>query len=435
MSVNRVELRTALFAMAEVSWEDQNGTSHDETAKFEDKSPSGACLRVKTPIGVGSKVKIRWRWEVFSGVAKYCRPDGVEYVLGIQRNGKDQVQTSPVRNDPIREGVASNVHRILAEKIQSGPKQQEGNSNGVPASPKPETVPIVRSAPAPALVPKAVLDHGTDAKDNPRVSQPQEIGSPKGSELQTQQLSSGKERTPMSSKWLDTALGRQKQDAPNGNGTGVTVPGDRAQAESAPAGKGRAEAGPADRMQANAGGKGVAKPYGDLQSMEDIYRAAGIMNPRMGYSVSKVVEMLNSDHIRGLSNDAKRAAVLMALDAAGISIEEVLRDAALRKDALSAYEAGQRKQFEEYWTRKIEGNAQIQAEMDRVTAQHLERINRNVEEVAEEKAAFARWQTMKQREAEQISEAVKLCSTPSPSEPPREPVMAHSGVGPTVKTS
>jgi hypothetical protein len=239
----------------------------------------------------------------------------------------------------------------------------------------------------------------------------------------------------MSTKWLDTALGRQKQDAPNGNATGVTIPGDRAHAEAALTGKVRAEAAAADRMQANAGGKDHAKPYGDLQSMEDIYRAAGIMNPRMGYSVSKVVEMLNSDHIRGLSNDAKRAAVLMALDAAGISIEEVLRDATLRRDALSAYETGQRKQFEEYWARKIEGTTQIQAEMDRVTAQYLERINRDLEEVAEEKSAFARWQTMKQREAEQISEAVKLCSKPSPAEPPSEPVLAHSGAGANVKTS
>jgi hypothetical protein len=435
MSVNRAELRTALYAMAEVSWEDQNGTSHDETARFEDRSVSGACLRVKTPISVGSKVKIKWRWEVFSGVAKYCRPDGVEYVLGIERNGKDHIQTPPVPIDPIRESAASIVHPPSTEKIQSGPKQQEGNSNEVATSPKPDTVPILRGAPAPGLVPQAVLDHGTDSQNNPRVSRPQEIDSPKGIDLQTQQLSSGKERTPMSTKWLDTALGRQKQDAPNGNATGVTVPGDRGHAESGPAGKVRAEAVVPDKMPANAGGKGVTKPHGDLQSMEDIYRSAGIMNPRMGYSVSKVVEMLNSDHIRGLSNDAKRAAVLMALDAAGISIEEVLRDAALRKDALSAYEAGQRKQFEEYWARKIEGNSQIQSEMDRVTAQYLERINRTLEEVAEEKSAFARWQTMKQREAEQISEAVGLCSKPSPSEPPREPVMAQSGAGPIVKTS
>ena len=58
---------------------------------------------------------------------------------------------------------------------------------------------------------------------------------------------------------------------------------------------------------------------GELLSMEDIYRAAGIVGPRRGYSINKVVEMLRSEHIRGLSKEMKRALVLMALDAAGVS--------------------------------------------------------------------------------------------------------------------
>ena len=73
--------------------------------------------------------------------------------------------------------------------------------------------------------------------------------------------------------------------------------------------------------------------------MEDIYRAAGILLPRKGYSINKVVEMLNSEHIRGLSKEMKRVALLMALDAAGVAIDEVLRDAKARRDALDTYEA------------------------------------------------------------------------------------------------
>jgi hypothetical protein len=435
MSGYRAEPRTALFAMAEVSWEDQNGTPHDEPAKFEDRSLSGACIRVKTAIRIGSLVKIKWRWEAFSGVAMYCLPDRGEYILGIRRNGKAHVQSSPVRTDPLQESVGSIVQPVSAEKIQSGPKQQEDNSNEIPASPKTDSIPIVGSPIAPAVAPQGVVGQGMGSQDSPPLSQPKKFDAPKGTELQTGLASSGKERTRTSTKWLDSALGRQKQDAPNGKITGVKVTVDRARAEASPAGKVYAEGAPADRSPSSTGGTAHAKPLGDLQSIEDVYRGAGIMNPRMGYSVGKVVEMVNSDHMRGLSNDAKRAAVFMALDAAGISIDEILRDAALRQEALSAYESGQRKQFEVYWTRKIEGNAQIQAEMDRVTAQYLERINRTQEEVAEENSAFARWQTMKQREAELISEAVGLCSKPSPTVPASEPVMALSGAGAIVKTS
>ena len=103
----------------------------------------------------------------------------------------------------------------------------------------------------------------------------------------------------------------------------------------------------------------------------------------------------------------------MALDAASISVSEVERDARRRQDALDAYEADQRKCFEEYWTRKSDVNAQIQAEIDWLTARSMDRIKRNLDDIAAEKAEFARWHTMKQQEAARISEAVALCAKPS----------------------
>ena len=229
----------------------------------------------------------------------------------------------------------------------------------------------------------------------------------------------------MPTKWLDVALRRQKQDAPNGKSSVTPVPGIQTSQQGSSA----------DKTYANLSGKNLAKSQGDLQPLEDIYRAAGIMNPRMGYSISKVVEMLNNDHIRGLSSDTKRAAVLMTLDAAGISIDEVLRDARQRQAALDAYEAVQRKHFEEYWARKGEINAEIQVTMELVTAQSLDRIKRNLDEVVLEKTAFARWQTMKQQELERMSEAVGLCLKPSSPEPSGGSLMVTRGVGPTVKPS
>jgi hypothetical protein len=135
-----------------------------------------------------------------------------------------------------------------------------------------------------------------------------------------------------------------------------------------------------------------------------------------------------------LPTEAKRAAVLMALDAAGVSMEEVLRDATLRQEALDQYENDQRKHFEEYWERKIESNAQIQAELDRVSAQYQDRIDRNLEEVTQEKAAFTRWQRQKEQEAERMTEAVGLCSKTAASEPTSGAVLAIREVGSIVKS-
>lgn len=139
--------------------------------------------------------------------------------------------------------------------------------------------------------------------------------------------------------------------------------------------------------------------------------------------------MLDNDHIRDLSEDVKRASVMMALDSSGISVTGVLKDATLRLDALSGYEANQRNLLEEYESRKANENAQIQAEMERETARYLERIKQNIAEVAAEKETLLRWQSTKQREAQRISEAVAVCNKRAVSEMPSQPIQALHAVG------
>jgi hypothetical protein len=173
--------------------------------------------------------------------------------------------------------------------------------------------------------------------------------------------------------------------------------------------------------------EGLTGPKTDLLSYEDIYRAAGILSPRSGYGIHKVVDMLNSDRIRNLSPDIKRASVLMALDAAGTSAEDLLQDATRRQQALSSYEAGQQKQLEEFEARKAQENAQIQAEMERVTAHYAERIQHNHDQVAQEKDALHNWQIQKQYENQRISEVIELCAKPAPSAPLANAAAATSG--------
>jgi hypothetical protein len=271
---------------------------------------------------------------------------------------------------------------------------------------------------ATASVPAGCLQHRAipipEMERAPRISQNQQLQQLSPSEvmeMHMQEPTPDKERKAMSSKWMNLTMGRQKQEASNGQTS--------SKSSSAPVAV-KPRPAPADidvadeiHTDADTMGRGRARPQGDLQSMDDIYRGAGIMTPRMGYSATKIVEMLDSSHMRGLSSDAKRAAVLMALDAASISVSEVERDARRRQDALDAYEADQRKCFEEYWTRKADANSQIQAEIDWLTARSMERIKRNLDDIAAEKAEFARWHTMKQQEAARISEAVALCSKPS----------------------
>jgi len=150
----------------------------------------------------------------------------------------------------------------------------------------------------------------------------------------------------------------------------------------------------------------------ELLSMADIYQTAGIRGPRKGYSINKVVEMLRSEHLRGLSKEMKRASILVALDAAGISVDEAVEDATARVEAIDSYEASQRKQFEAHLVRRAEENQQIMAELERSKATYADRLRRNLEGVAREKATFGSWLTLKQQEAANIAEALDLCTKP-----------------------
>ncbi|MGA8143908.1 MAG: hypothetical protein WB987_08485 [Candidatus Acidiferrales bacterium] len=235
----------------------------------------------------------------------------------------------------------------------------------------------------------------------------------------------------MPTKWTDLAPWRQKQeaqaqDAPSGRTNVTPAPRTRSLEVAARSDKSKPNA--ASTSDAAPGSNAPASSQGDLLSVEDIYRTAGIMAPRMGYSIRKVADMLVSDHLRGLSDEMKRASVLIALDAAGIPVEEVLRDASLRQSAINSYESDQWKHFEDFWASKAAENAHIQSELERVTAQFQERIKRNLDEVAQEKIVFAGWQTMKQQEAQRIGEAAAICAKPSTAETFGDPQPVHRGL-------
>jgi hypothetical protein len=75
-----------MMALVEVSWEDQFGTRHTSSARLEDISVSGACLRVKVPVAVGSALRVNSYRERFSGTARYCRTDRRDFVVGVQKD-------------------------------------------------------------------------------------------------------------------------------------------------------------------------------------------------------------------------------------------------------------------------------------------------------------------------------------------------------------
>lgn len=415
----RLEPRTAIMARAEVVWEDQPGAWRGVWAKIEDMSRSGACIRLSVPIGVGARMKIKWQREEFSGVARYCRRDGGDYVLGIQREtSKSQEQAG--------------LPTPSSTNVRDAPARQEMNSQELPkSSPAPATAPMAAKTASSPTAAKAVpiVAHESAAVNkitstgDPSLRLPREPATHRQDEVLAQEPSESKERTIVFNKLLHLGSGRQQQNAQDGIGSTS-----KAQANNTGAKTNRE-----NQTNANTRASGLPPRQGSLLSTQDIYLAEGIMSSRLGYNIDTLSAMLDSSHLRGMTSDVKRGSVLMALEAAGIPVDELLQDGAKRLEALNVYEEGERKRFEEYEARKSQESDQIQLEIERMTAHCHDRIKQNLSEVTVAKDAFLNWQTTKQKEAQRISDAVALFMKPPAVEKTSDSNPALQAVGTNSK--
>ena len=227
----------------------------------------------------------------------------------------------------------------------------------------------------------------------------------------------------MSKKWYEYFVSVGDAGAP-GEAEAVSSPADRPEERPGP----RSGPRPASATQANAAqaiadiaaslgpepAKFSSQPPPGSASFEEIYQAAEIHPPAHGFTIMKVGEMLRSEHIRNLPRDVKRSSVLVALEAAGAPLQDVIEDAVKRDRALDTFERVQEKSVNDLEAAKGKENQQIQAEMDRVVAEYKSRMQANADAVAREKERFDAWRLKKQEEEQKISDAVSYFVTENP---------------------
>jgi hypothetical protein len=155
-------------------------------------------------------------------------------------------------------------------------------------------------------------------------------------------------------------------------------------------------------------------PVSPAAGFEEIYGAAEIQPPAHGYTIMKIADMLQSERIRTLPAEVKKSSVLLALDAAGVKIEEVIEDAVKRDRALDGFERVQQKALDDLERRKDQENREIQADLDRLVQEHNARIQGNKDEVGREKERFYAWRLQKQQEEQKISDSVSYFVVENP---------------------
>lgn len=415
------EPRTPVMILVDASWEDQNGTTQRTRARIENKSSGGACIRLSEKVAVGTRLKIEGQWEKFTGEARYCRQDGRDYLVGIQ---KDKTEWPSAKRVVGKEGIANTLPDLAALLERRKEREESKVAEASKKEPRAESVPIASIVDA--EVETSRMEAPSTGRDHDHEEErSNELEGLKKKEERVVQASvvreASEERKPMRRKWFEMGHKEEEEAMEKNEKQEVT--------SRMPA----TTFAPLEAVVAEGEKESEAEAQLELLSMEDIYRVAGIVAPRKGYSINKLVEMLHSKHLRGLSKEMKRASVLMALNAAGITVDEVLQDAKARQDAIDSFEAHQRKQFEAQLACKADENAQIQAEMERVKARYTERLRRNLDGMAREKATFGHWLTAKQQESESMREAVELCLKPPVAEKASTPLEEVSLAGARVK--
>jgi hypothetical protein len=145
-----------------------------------------------------------------------------------------------------------------------------------------------------------------------------------------------------------------------------------------------------------------------------VYQAAKIGAPAHGYTVLKVADMLQSEHIRTLPADVKRKSVMVALDAAGVKVAEIVEDAVRRDRALDTYERVLLKSLEDLRAQTAAENQRIEEEITQRVSELRARIDENNKKTKSEQDDFLAWQTRKHQEEEAIATAVSYFVSESP---------------------
>lgn len=143
---------------------------------------------------------------------------------------------------------------------------------------------------------------------------------------------------------------------------------------------------------ATAGGALQARQRAEMtRDFKGICAAAGVPEPKHGWTIERLEHELRQPAIAALDRPSAQAAILEALRSAGVPVEDVVRDAVARDQALDAYASELRGQLAKRGRARTERRAEIAQEIERLTAEseQLEKSH------AGEREHWLAWWTLK----------------------------------------
>jgi hypothetical protein len=144
----------------------------------------------------------------------------------------------------------------------------------------------------------------------------------------------------------------------------------------------------------------------DVQDFAVVYEEAGVPEPVRGYGVDTMAEILESKRLASLPREVRMGAVMGSLEAAGVTLSQVLRDAVLRERALDAFVAAKEREVEAQRQRNAGRIAALKEEMESVVMERVREIENLRRGIENETSAFAQLQLRKRQEEARLRDVL-----------------------------
>lgn len=169
----------------------------------------------------------------------------------------------------------------------------------------------------------------------------------------------------------------------------------------------------------------------DVADFATVYKGASVQAPSHGYGIERIAGMLAHKSLAGLDKSVKASAVLAALDAASVSIHDVIHDGLLRYKALVAFEAAKELELYQVRPRNERRTEELKVASEAFQKKKHAEIDALTRESAGAVASLTRLKTRQRGEEERFHRTISLfveplparviTMTPKPAEPPAAP--------------
>lgn len=152
------------------------------------------------------------------------------------------------------------------------------------------------------------------------------------------------------------------------------------------------------------------QPAGEEYALEQVYASAGIQPPAHGFTVYRLIEMLEAEEFRGMDAATRArviAGMLRRLPTGAVAIDDIVRDAAARDGALDAFERFLADRVTRQLQDADEKNRVLQAQIEELTKANTALMEENRAAVEAERARLERWLVRKRAEEDRLFDAVQ----------------------------